>query len=72
MYAAKASILPIEYMIANLAGLPVAKLKNAPNDNICMRYPKVRNMIPKAQQMANPISLSFHDKLGKHDCSYCS
>lgn len=59
-------------MIANLAGLPVAKLKNAPNDNICIKYPKVSHTLPKAQHIANPINLSFHDKLGKHDCSYCS
>jgi len=25
-------MLPIEYKIANLAGFPVAKLKNAPNE----------------------------------------
>lgn len=30
-------MLPNEYTIANFAGLPVAKLKNAPNDNICIK-----------------------------------
>ena len=32
-------MFPNENRIANLAGLPVARLKNDPNDNSCMRYP---------------------------------
>jgi len=33
-YAARARMLPREYTIANLAGLPVATLRIAPNENI--------------------------------------
>lgn len=39
MYAAKANTLPKEYMIANLAGLPVTILNIDPNDNISITYP---------------------------------
>jgi hypothetical protein len=32
-------IFPNEKSIANLAGLPVARLRKEPKDNICIKYP---------------------------------
>jgi hypothetical protein len=38
-YPAMEIMFPNENKIANLAGLPVARLKKEPNESICMRYP---------------------------------
>ena len=32
-------MFPKEKSTANLAGLPVARLRKEPNDNICIKYP---------------------------------
>ena len=40
VYAARVRMLPIEYIIANLAGFPVATLRIAPNDNISRTKPE--------------------------------
>jgi len=39
-YAARVRIFPIEYIKANLAGLPVATLMIAPNDKISRTKPE--------------------------------
>lgn len=57
-YPARDMILPIEYIIANLAGLPVIILRKDPKERICMKYPRLLPYLPSPKQIANPISLS--------------
>ena len=39
-YAASVRIFPMEYMIANFAGFPVATLRNAPKESISRIKPR--------------------------------
>ena len=66
-YPAREIIFPIEYIIANLAGLPVRILRNEPNDNIWIKYPKLTTLLPNPKQIPKPMSLSVYPRLGKQD-----